>query len=42
MLGVGLCAALFIDATVMRGFIMPADMSVAGRRNWYPGIKVPG
>ncbi len=40
MIGVGLCVAVFIDATLIRGFIVPAVMSIAGRWNWYPGIKV--
>jgi uncharacterized membrane protein YdfJ with MMPL/SSD domain len=39
MIGVGLCVAVFIDATVIRGLIVPAVMSIAGRWNWYPGIK---
>jgi uncharacterized membrane protein YdfJ with MMPL/SSD domain len=42
MIGVGLCVAVFIDATVIRGFIVPAVMSIAGRWNWYPGIRVRG
>jgi RND superfamily putative drug exporter len=40
MIGVGLCVAVFIDATVIRGFIVPAVMSIAGRWNWYPGIRI--
>jgi RND superfamily putative drug exporter len=40
MIGVGLMVAVFIDATVIRGFIVPAVMSIAGRWNWYPGLKV--
>jgi uncharacterized membrane protein YdfJ with MMPL/SSD domain len=39
MIGVGLCVAVFIDATVIRGFIVPAVMVIAGRWNWYPGIR---
>ena len=31
MIGVGLCVAVFIDATLIRGFIVPAVMSLAGR-----------
>jgi RND superfamily putative drug exporter len=41
MIGVGLCVAVFIDATVIHGFTAPAVMNIAGRWNWYPGIKVP-
>lgn len=37
MIGVGLCVAVLVDATVIRGFVVPAFMSIAGRWNWYPG-----
>jgi len=37
MIGVGLCIAVLIDATVIRAFVVPAFMSIAGRWNWYPG-----
>jgi len=37
MIGVGLCVAVLVDATVIRGMVVPAFMSVAGRWNWYPG-----
>jgi RND superfamily putative drug exporter len=37
MIGVGLCVAVLVDATVIRAFVVPAFMSVAGRWNWYPG-----
>jgi RND superfamily putative drug exporter len=37
MIGVGLCGAVLVDATVIRGFVVPAVMSLAGRWNWYPG-----
>ena len=37
MIGVGLCVAVLIDATVIRAFVVPAFMSIAGRWNWYPG-----
>jgi RND superfamily putative drug exporter len=37
MLGVGLAAAVIIDATVMRTFLLPAAMTLAGRWNWHPG-----
>ena len=37
-LGVGLAAAVLIDATVVRGVLLPATMSLLGRRNWWlPG-----
>ena len=38
MFGVALAAAVLIDATVVRGVLMPAAMSLLGERNWYlPG-----
>jgi uncharacterized membrane protein YdfJ with MMPL/SSD domain len=38
MFGVALAAAVLIDATVVRGVLMPASMSLLGERNWYlPG-----
>jgi uncharacterized membrane protein YdfJ with MMPL/SSD domain len=36
--GVGLAAAILIDATVIRGVLLPASMSLLDRWNWYlPG-----
>ncbi|HUZ25563.1 MAG TPA: MMPL family transporter [Streptosporangiaceae bacterium] len=35
MLGVGLAAAVLIDATVVRGMILPAALAVLGERAWY-------
>ncbi len=34
-LGVGLAAAVLIDATVVRGVLLPAAMSLLGDRCWY-------
>ena len=34
-LGVGLAAAVLIDATIVRGVLLPATMRVLGDRNWY-------
>ncbi|MFJ5918339.1 MMPL family transporter [Streptomyces ardesiacus] len=34
-MGVGLAAAVLIDATVIRGVLLPAVMSLLGERNWY-------
>jgi uncharacterized membrane protein YdfJ with MMPL/SSD domain len=34
-LGVGLAVAVLLDATVIRGVLLPAVMSVLGERNWY-------
>jgi len=38
MLGVGLAAAVIIDATLVRGVVLPAMLAVLGDRAWYlPG-----
>jgi RND superfamily putative drug exporter len=37
MMGVGLCVAVLVDATVIRTFVVPAVMAIGGRLNWYPG-----
>jgi uncharacterized membrane protein YdfJ with MMPL/SSD domain len=34
-LGVGLAAAIFIDATIVRAVLLPAVMKLLGRWNWY-------
>jgi uncharacterized membrane protein YdfJ with MMPL/SSD domain len=34
-LGVGLAVAIFLDATIVRGLLVPAVMSLLGERNWY-------
>jgi RND superfamily putative drug exporter len=34
-LGVGLAVAILIDATVVRGLLLPAVMTLLGERNWY-------
>jgi putative drug exporter of the RND superfamily len=34
-LGVGLAVAIFIDATIVRGLLVPAVMSLLGEKNWY-------
>jgi RND superfamily putative drug exporter len=35
MFGVAMAAAVLIDATVVRGVLMPSAMSLLGERNWY-------
>jgi RND superfamily putative drug exporter len=36
--GVGLAVAVLLDATVIRGVLLPATMKLLGERNWYlPG-----
>ena len=33
--GVGLAAAVLIDATLVRAVLLPATMKLLGERNWY-------
>ena len=33
--GVGLASAILIDATIVRGILLPASMKLLGERNWY-------
>jgi len=35
MFGVGMAAAVLIDATIVRGILLPAAMTMLGERNWY-------
>jgi putative drug exporter of the RND superfamily len=35
MLGVGLAAAVLIDATIVRGILLPAALALLGERSWY-------
>jgi RND superfamily putative drug exporter len=35
MLGVGLAAAVLIDATIVRGILLPAALAALGERTWY-------
>jgi RND superfamily putative drug exporter len=34
-MGVGLAAAILIDATIVRAVLLPAGMKLLGERNWY-------
>ena len=34
-MGVGLAAAILIDATIVRAVLLPATMKLLGKRNWY-------
>ena len=37
-MGVGLAAAVLIDATIVRGVLLPASMTLLGGWNWWlPG-----
>jgi RND superfamily putative drug exporter len=35
MFGVGLAVAVLVDATLVRGVLVPAVMTVLGRANWW-------
>jgi RND superfamily putative drug exporter len=40
--GVGLAAAVLIDATIVRAVLLPASMTLLGDWNWYlPGFLQP-
>jgi uncharacterized membrane protein YdfJ with MMPL/SSD domain len=34
-MGVGLAVAVLIDATIVRGVLLPSVMRLLGERNWY-------
>jgi putative drug exporter of the RND superfamily len=36
-LGIGLAAAILVDAVVVRAVVLPAVMTLLGRANWWPG-----
>ena len=36
-IGVGMTVAVLLDVTVVRGLLLPATMTLLGRRNWWPG-----
>ena len=38
-IGVGMAVAVLLDVTVVRGLLLPAAMSLLGRRNWWPGSR---
>ena len=42
LLGFGLAAAVLLDATIIRLALVPAVMHLAGRWNWWPGVRAPG
>ncbi|UCG86297.1 MAG: MMPL family transporter [Gemmatimonadota bacterium] len=39
MMGFGLAVAVVLDATLIRMVLAPAIMHIAGRWNWWPGVK---
>jgi RND superfamily putative drug exporter len=40
-LGFGLAVAVLLDATLIRMILVPAIMHIAGRWNWWPGVRAP-
>ena len=34
-MGIGLAAAILIDATIVRAVLLPASMMLLGEKNWY-------
>lgn len=42
MIGIGVAVAILVDATVIRGILVPAFMRLAGRANWWaPAVLLP-
>jgi putative drug exporter of the RND superfamily len=41
VLGVGLATAVLLDATVVRGVLLPAAMTLLGDRCWYLPGRTP-
>ncbi len=39
LFGFGLAAAVFLDATLVRMVLVPSFMHIAGRWNWWPGVR---
>jgi hypothetical protein len=35
------CIAVLLDATLIRMVLVPAIMHIAGRWNWWPGVRAP-
>jgi len=42
MFAVGMASAILIDATIVRGVLMPAAMALLGERTWYLPRWLPG
>ncbi len=42
LLGFGLAAAVLLDASIIRLVLVPAVMQLAGRWNWWPGLRTGG
>ncbi len=40
-IGFGVALAVLLDATLIRMVLVPAIMHIAGRWNWWPGVRAP-
>ncbi len=40
LLGFGLAVAVLLDVTIIRLVLVPAVMHLAGKWNWWPGVRV--
>jgi RND superfamily putative drug exporter len=40
LMGFGLAAAVLLDATLIRMVLVPSFMHIAGRWNWWPGVRI--
>ena len=41
MIGIGMAVAVLVDATLIRGVLLPAFMKLAGRANWWsPTVRL--
>jgi RND superfamily putative drug exporter len=41
MIGIGMAVAVLVDATAIRGVLLPAFMKLAGRANWWNPLAGP-
>jgi RND superfamily putative drug exporter len=41
LIGFSLAAAVLLDSTLIRMVLVPAIMHIAGRWNWWPGVRAP-
>jgi RND superfamily putative drug exporter len=39
-IGIGMFVAVLLDVTIIRGFLLPATMTLLGRANWWPNASV--
>ncbi|GAA2811177.1 MMPL family transporter [Kribbella solani] len=41
MIGIGMAVAVLVDATAIRGILLPASMKLAGQANWWTPARTP-